>query len=45
VGIIHYYDPFHANQAIMSSEDIDYLVGPLPNFASLSDQHRARVFF
>lgn len=45
VGIIHYYDPFHGNQAIMSSEDIDYLVGPLPNFASLSDQHRARVFF
>lgn len=45
VGIIHYFDPFHANQAIMSSEDMDYLVGPLPSFAALSDQHRARVFF
>jgi len=45
VGIIHYFDPFHANQAIMSSEDMDYLVGPLHNFARLPDQHRARDFF
>ena len=45
IGIVHYFDPYTKSQAIMSAEDIDFLVGPLPSFASTADQYRVRVFF
>jgi hypothetical protein len=45
IGIIHYFDPWYGSMAMMSSRDLDYLVGPLPEWANSADQYRARIFY